>query len=67
MLLILLYMNGLPEITRYNVYEKGSWSTLGNLFSFLLTATKKGKAFVEIEEDHSEGEMDVEEAEEVIL
>ena len=44
-----------------------SWSTLGNLSSFLLTATKKGKAFVEIEEDHSEGEMDVEEAEEVIL
>lgn len=30
-------------------------------------ATKKGKAFVEIEEDNSEGEMDFEEAEEVIL
>ena len=47
--------------------KKVAGQHLETFFSFLLTATKKGKAFVEIEEDHSEGEMDVEEAEEVIL
>lgn len=37
------------------------------MIASLVLATKKGKAFVEIEEDHSEEEMDAEEAEEVIL
>lgn len=33
----------------------------------LLTATKRGKAFVEIEEDQSDGEMDADDVEEIIL
>lgn len=38
-----------------------------SIFVISFTATKKGKAFVEIEEDHSDADMDTEEAEEVWL
>lgn len=50
-----------------NQFMSTLFSFCHSLDKFLVTATKKGKAFVEIEEDHSEEEMDADEAEEIIL